>query len=335
MNLSRLLQLGSALIVFAGILIFAGTGLTTGSPTLSKEKTMGKTDNVDIATFAGGCFWCVESAFEGRDGILNVVSGYVGGHVDNPTYKQVSSGITGHAEAVRVTYDPARISYEELLKIFFQQIDPTDGSGSFVDRGSQYRPAVFYHNQDQKTLALAMIKIIEDARVFDEPVATEVVEVSKFYEAEEYHQDYHTKNPIRYKFYRSGSGRDRFITIFWKNSNNNIFTTPEIGVKEDNVQKKQTKVTIPGDAELKEQLTPLQYKVTRQDGTEPAYRNEYWDNIKQGIYVDIISGAPLFSSSDKYDSGTGWPSFTPANRQTRGSGTGRQLIFHAAGGGQE
>ncbi|MCG8637381.1 MAG: peptide-methionine (R)-S-oxide reductase MsrB [Desulfobacterales bacterium] len=269
-----------------------------------------KNNNFDSATFAGGCFWCVESAFEGRNGVIDVVSGYLGGHVDNPTYKQVSSGITGHAEAVRITYDPDRISYEELLKIFFQQIDPTDGSGSFVDRGSQYRPAVFYHNHEQKDQALAMIKKIDDAKIFDDPVATEVVEASKFYKAEDYHQDYHTKNPIRYKFYRSGSGRDRFIENFWENGNNRIFKDAEPAMTDKKAGNRDAGITIPSDEELKQRLTPLQYKVTRQDGTEPAFRNEYWDNKKQGIYVDIISGVPLFSSTDKFKSGTGWPSFT-------------------------
>ncbi len=317
MSFSRLFKFGSAFILIAGLLIFAGTGLTTGSSPLSKETTMKNNENLDTATFAGGCFWCVESAFEGRDGVIDVVSGYVGGHVDNPTYKQVSSGITGHAEAVRITYDPDQISYGELLIIFFQQIDPTDGSGSFVDRGSQYRPAVFYHNQDQKTQARELIKGIETAGIFDEPVATEVVQVSEFYEAEDYHQDYHTKNPVRYKFYRAGSGRDRFIKNFWKNGNNKIFNAAEPAMAEiKNSPRNKAPKIIPSDTELKQQLTPLQYKVTREEGTEPAFSNEYWDNKKQGVYVDVISGIPLFSSKDKFDSGTGWPSFTrPIDKQ--------------------
>ncbi|HCY88419.1 MAG TPA: methionine sulfoxide reductase [Desulfobacteraceae bacterium] len=260
-------------------------------------------ENVEQATFAGGCFWCVESAFEGQDGVLDVVSGYIGGRVENPSYEQVSSGTTGHAEAVRVTFDHSRISYRELLKIFFQQIDPTDGEGSFVDRGSQYRPAVFYHSPEQKKQAIAMIKRIEAARIFNAPLATEVLAASQFFEAEEYHQDYHSKNPIRYKFYRAGSGRDRFIKNFWQNGNNQVFNEPESNTAAPNV-------TLPSDSELKKRLTALQYKVVRQEGTEPAFDNAYWNNKEEGIYVDIVSGIPLFSSEDKFDSGTGWPSFT-------------------------
>ncbi|MCG8617626.1 MAG: peptide-methionine (R)-S-oxide reductase MsrB [Desulfobacterales bacterium] len=287
---------GSIVLAVTGILlVFA----CSGSSTQTKERTMN--DKVELATFAGGCFWCVESAFEGREGVLDVVSGYLGGHVENPTYEQVSSGTTGHAEAVRITFDPARISYRELLKIFFQQIDPTDGEGSFVDRGSQYRPAVFYHSPDQKEQALEMIQRIETARIFNAPLATEVLAASQFYEAEEYHQDYHTKNPIRYKFYRAGSGRDNFIKNFWYNGNNQVFNESELPAP---------KVTIPSDSELKKRLTALQYKVVREEGTEPAFNNAYWNNKAEGIYVDIVSGIPLFSSKDKFDSGTGWPSFT-------------------------
>ena len=287
---------GSIVLAVTGILlVFA----CSGSSTQTKERTMN--DKVELATFAGGCFWCVESAFEGREGVLDVVSGYLGGHVENPTYEQVSSGTTGHAEAVRITFDPVRISYRELLKIFFQQIDPTDGEGSFVDRGSQYRPAVFYHSPDQKEQALEMIQRIETARIFNAPLATEVLAVSQFYEAEEYHQDYHTKNPIRYKFYRAGSGRDNFIKNFWYNGNNQVFNESELPAP---------KVTIPSDSELKKRLTALQYKVVREEGTEPAFNNAYWNNKAEGIYVDIVSGIPLFSSKDKFDSGTGWPSFT-------------------------
>ncbi|MDD9305223.1 MAG: peptide-methionine (R)-S-oxide reductase MsrB [Desulfobacter sp.] len=300
-----LLILFPALILIPGFLIFADTG----SIPKSKEDPM---KNTQIATFAGGCFWCVESAFEGQPGVSDVISGYMGGHVENPSYEQVSQGITGHAEAVRVVFNPEKISYWALLKLFFQQIDPTDELGSFVDRGSQYRPAIFTHSPKQKELALKMIAKINSAKIFDSPVATEVTEASVFYPAEDYHQDYHSKNPIRYKFYRAGSGRDKFIKNVWgKKTNINFFDALPVEQEVSGQSWERLKDRpIPSDEKLKQQLTPLQFKVTRENGTEPAFDNPYWDNKQQGIYVDIISGQPLFSSADKFDSGTGWPSFT-------------------------
>ena len=250
------------------------------------------TKNSETAVFAGGCFWCVESSFEGIDGVSGVISGYTGGHTDNPTYEQVTSGTTGHYEAIKIIFDPDIITYKGLLQIFFQQIDPTDPDGSFVDRGSQYRSAIFYQNNTQKKEAIKVIDKINNSRIFDKPVATQVLEFENFYEAEMYHQDYHKKNPIRYKFYRAGSGRDRFIEKKWK-KDGQIFD-----------------LDVSGEASLKERLTFVQYQVTQKNGTEPPFNNEYWDNKEQGIYVDIISNEPLFSSRDKFVSGTGWPSFT-------------------------
>ncbi len=274
------------LSIFAGILIQIIPAI--GS---NQRRTVMDNKNLEMAIFAGGCFWCIESAFEGYDGVSDVISGYTGGHVVNPTYDQVTSGTTGHYEAVKVSFDPDIISYRDLLKIFFQQIDPTDLSGSFVDRGSQYSFAIFFWNDTQKKEALKTIETINRSKVFNDPVATKVLKFKKFYDAEVYHQDYHKKNPLRYKFYRAGSGRDRFIKKNWEN-NGHIFDSG-----------------ISSEVSLKERLTPLQYKVTQEDGTEPPFDNEYWDNKKQGIYVDIISNEPLFSSQDKFDSGTGWPSF--------------------------
>lgn len=295
--------LSMAFILIGGMLVFANIGLGTKPG----EKLM-KQDKIETATFAGGCFWCVESAFEGLDGVLDVISGYTGGPEENPTYEQVSSGSTGHYEAIQITYDPGIVSYKTLVKLFFQQIDPGDGQGSFVDRGNQYRSAVFFHTENQKIQARELIDLIDRSNIFDKPVATEVIPAATFYKAEEYHQDYHSKNPIRYKFYRAGSGRDNFIKRFWKNGNNKIFeqNTDSPGGKptENNVQ------DLPSEEDLKKRLTPIQYKVTRENGTEPAFKNEYWDNKKPGIYVDIISNKPLFSSTDKFRSGTGWPSFT-------------------------
>lgn len=246
---------------------------------------------LEHATFAGGCFWCMEADFEKTEGVVEVVSGYTGGEVENPTYEQVSSGTTGHLEAVQVSFDPDQISYQELLEVFWRHIDPTDAGGQFVDRGPQYRTAIFYHNEDQRRLAESSKLALEQSGRFDRPIVTEILPLRKFYPAEDYHQDYYRKHPIRYRFYRLGSGRDQFLQRIWQDKHEKPYVKPD-------------------SETLRKQLTPLQYQVTQENGTEPPFRNEYWDNKREGIYVDIVSGEPLFSSLDKFDSGTGWPSFT-------------------------
>lgn len=269
-------------------------------------------NQLNTATFAGGCFWCIASAFDNTKGIEQVISGYMGGDVDNPTYEYVCTGSTGHAEVVQVHFDPNVISYQELLKIFFSQINPTDAGGSFLDRGSQYRSAVFYHTQEQKQLALEAIQRINDSKMFDKPVVTEVQEAVEFFPAEDYHQDYHKKNPVQYKYYSFGSGRKSFVNQVWNENSLKIFDGIVSKQKGTSTQTEQGKATpdIPDDETLKKKLTPLQYKVTRENATEPPFKNEFWDNKQEGIYVDVISGTPLFSSKDKFDSGCGWPSFS-------------------------
>jgi peptide methionine sulfoxide reductase msrA/msrB len=253
----------------------------------------------DTATFAGGCFWCTEADFEKVEGVIEVISGYTGGHKENPTYDQVSAGKTGHVEAVQVVYDPEKVSYKELLRFFWRHVDPTDPGGQFVDRGSQYRSAIFYHNEEQRRLAEKSKEELSKSGRFDKPIVTEILKFSKFYKAEDYHQDYYKNHSIRYKYYRFASGRDQFLKKIWGN--------PKSAEKKVPADKKYSKLT---EEELKKKLTPLQYQVTQEEGTEPAFNNEYWNNKREGIYVDIVSGEPLFSSLDKYESGTGWPSFT-------------------------
>lgn len=238
----------------------------------------------ELATFAGGCFWCMVTPFEELPGIVGIVSGYTGGHTVNPTYQEVCTDTTGHAEAVQITFEPDMFPYEELLELFWRQIDPTDAGGQFCDRGTSYRTAIFYHSEAQRQAAEASKQKLQESGRFDRPIVTPIVPASEFYPAEEYHQDYHKKNPLRYKMYRRGSGRDDFLKEHWN--------------------------TDKDKAELKERLTPMQWKVTQENGTEPAFRNEYWDNHREGLYVDIVSGEPLFSSRDKFDSGCGWPSFS-------------------------
>lgn len=252
--------------------------------------------NPKIATLAGGCFWCSESDLEKLPGVEKVISGYTGGTRENPTYEEVSAGGTGHVEAVQVYYDPARVSYEKLLEAFWRHIDPTDPGGQFADRGSQYRSVIFYHDEEQKQVAERSREALNKSGRFAKPVATEIQAFARFYPAEDYHQDYYKKNPLRYQYYRHGSGRDQFLKKAWE--------------KETNPTEKAGRFQKPDQAELKKKLTALQYKVTQEEGTEPPFNNELWDNKKEGIYVDVVSGEPLFSSRDKYDSGTGWPSFT-------------------------
>ena len=239
------------------------------------------------ATFAGGCFWCVESTFSPLPGVKKVVSGYIGGHTENPTYEEVSTGTTGHIEAIEITYDPTLISYEKLLDVYWKEIDPTDADGQFADRGSQYKPAVFYHSEEQKLAAENSKSKLDKSKHFSKPIQVAILAATKFYPAEDYHQEYYKKNPVHYNLYRAGSGREKFLEKTWGD-------LKKIFNKDD----------------LKKKLTPLQYKVTKENATEPAFNNEYWDNKEAGLYVDVITGEPLFSSKDKFDSGCGWPSFT-------------------------
>lgn len=242
------------------------------------------TSNRELATFAGGCFWCMVSPFEELPGIYGIVSGYTGGHTANPTYEEVCSNRTGHYEAVQIAFDPSVFPYRKLLELFWQQIDPTDEGGQFHDRGDSYRTAIFYHTEEQRQEAEASKLALEQSGRFAKPIVTAILPAAPFYPAEDYHQQYHKKNPAHYRRYRKGSGREDFIERHWSGPAN----------KE----------------ELQKRLTPIQYEVTQNNGTERPFTGEYWDNEADGIYVDIVSGEPLFSSRDKYDAGCGWPSFT-------------------------
>jgi peptide-methionine (S)-S-oxide reductase len=167
------------------------------------------------ATFAGGCFWCMQPAFDGVPGVLSTTVGYSGGHTENPTYHEVGSGTTGHAESIEIVYDPKKVSYSDLLRIFWRNVDPTDGDGQFCDRGDQYRSAIFYHDEEQKRLAEESKKEAAKALRVRGPIVTQIVAASQFYPAEDYHQSYYRKNPIRYRFYRYHCGRDQRLEAVW------------------------------------------------------------------------------------------------------------------------
>ncbi|TCN95492.1 peptide methionine sulfoxide reductase msrA/msrB [Vibrio crassostreae] len=275
--------------------------------TMDKTADSGKNE---IATLAGGCFWCTESDLEKLTGVTDVISGYSGGELENPTYKQVSSGKSGHIEVINVTYNPDLVSYEQVLDQFFRHIDPTDNKGSFVDRGPQYRPAIFYHNQEQKDVAQNFMMEIDKAKIFGAPLKTELIKFEKFWPAEGYHQDYYKKSKVRYNYYRYASGRDQYLDkIFGDDRKENPQTIRQIIDSKNATANAKTYVK-PSNAEIKAKLTSLQYDVTQDDATERPFDNKYWDNKQEGIYVDIVTGEPLFSSKDKYKSGTGWPSFT-------------------------
>ncbi len=292
-NILNILLTGIMLVFVVTACKRAESGQPAGGDDMAKgEKAL------KVATFAGGCFWCTESDFEKAPGVVKVISGYSGGTKENPTYQEVSSGSTGHVEAVQVYYDPSRITYEGLLDAFWKHIDPTDPGGQFVDRGSQYRSVIFYRDEEQKQLAERSKEALGKSGKFSKPIVTEIIPFTKFYEAEEYHQDYYKKNPLRYKFYRYNSGRDQFLKKVWGKDMETVKPGDEKAYQK------------PDEGTLRKKLTSLQYEVTQKNGTERPFQNEYWENKREGIYVDIVSGESLFSSLDKYDSGTGWPSFT-------------------------
>ncbi|WP_081881102.1 peptide-methionine (R)-S-oxide reductase MsrB [Ghiorsea bivora] len=272
-------------LISIALLLLTLPTFITAKDDMAKGSMMGTMSNTEKAIFAGGCFWCMEKPFEQLDGVKSVVSGYSTGNIKNPTYQNYMSG--GHLEVVEITYNPAQTSYEKLLDVFWHQIDPTDAGGQFVDRGYAYTTGIFYLNEKQHSLAEASKAKIEASGVFSKPIVTPIKPAQTFYMAETYHQDYYKKNPLRYWYYRKGSGRDQYLDKIWG--------------KDRGEHKKM--------ADLKDKLTPLQYEVTQEEGTEPPFNNAYWDNKEAGIYVDIVSGEPLFSSKDKFKSGTGWPSF--------------------------
>lgn len=228
-----------------------------------------------LATFAGGCFWCMVKPFDEYEGVESVISGYTGGYTQNPTYEDVCTDLTGHIEAIQITFDDEIISYKELLDIYWSVIDPTQVGGQFADRGHHYKTVIFYNDENQRKEAEKSKEELGQSGLYNKPIATEIRKAETFYEAEHYHQYYYKKNPENYNRYYQGSGRAKHIEKVWAKKN----------------------------------LTPLQYEVTQNSATEPPFDNEYYDNFEAGIYVDIINGEPLFASKDKFESGCGWPSF--------------------------
>jgi peptide methionine sulfoxide reductase msrA/msrB len=256
------------------------------------SNSLGETETMQKATFAGGCFWCMVKPFDQFDGVISVTSGYTGGTVPNPAYKTVCGGKTGHVEAVQIIFDPKKISYEQLLTLFWRQIDPTDDGGQFNDRGLSYRTAIFYHNEEQKRFAEASRDALEKEKRFSKPVVTKILPVAEFYKAETEHQNFYKTNPEHYERYVKNSGRLHFQTKNWD---------------KNHLDRK----------ELQKRLTKIQFDVTQNSATEPAFRNEYWNNHAEGIYVDIVDGTPLFTSKDKFDSNCGWASFSKPITDTK------------------
>src|SRR5512133_2277629 len=263
--------------------------------------------NEQTAVFSGGCFWGIQAVFQHVKGVMNAVSGYAGGDANSARYDRVSEGNTGHAESVRVTFDPAQVSYEQLLNVFFAIAhDPTQLNYQGPDHGPQYRSAIWYTSEQQKAAAQSYIAQLTKAKVWSRPIVTQVSPLGAFYAAEGYHQDYATLHPDQP--YIAINDAPKVSQL--KKQFPALYRETPVLVSDNQKETKMREYTKPSDAELKKKLTAMQYEVTQHERTEPPFRNEYWNNHDAGIYVDVVTGEPLFSSLDKFESGTGWPSFT-------------------------
>lgn len=291
--------------IFAVIVIAAGIVLWgKNNQPQNQKKLLASQESIVLA---GGCFWCIEAAFQEEFGILDAVSGYTGGAAHTADYRNVVTGSTEHREAVQVDYDSAKISTDQILDIFWSSIDPTDNGGQFADRGYQYTTAIYYINSAQEKTARDSIARLESSQLFDQDIVTEILPLTDFYPAEEYHQDYYKKSSDHYKAYEQGSGRAGFTEETWaRDAALEFFQTdytPTIVPRGDyNYTDEEIEI-------LLENLDPLAYHVVAENGTEQPFNNLYWNNKADGIYVDVVTGEALFSSTHKYDSGTGWPAF--------------------------
>lgn len=298
------------------VMSFSVAAAADTETTLDAKKSV-QSENRASAILAGGCFWCVESDMEKAPGVVKVISGYSGGRTQNPTYENYASG--GHREVVFVLYDPQQITYAGLVEYLIKHIDPTNRRGQFNDRGLQYSPAVYYESEQEKADAERVIEEIDRLKIYRGKIGVAVEPREEFWPAEEYHQDYHHKNAVKYNFFRAASGRDAFVTSHWgarasilelAGSRPEAFAESEAANSDyAPAEKSWVDFRKPSPLELKQKLSPIQYKVTQEEGTEPAFRNPLWNNKAEGIYVDVVSGEPLFSSLAKFESGTGWPSF--------------------------
>jgi peptide methionine sulfoxide reductase msrA/msrB len=269
-------------------------------------------ESYEMITLAGGCFWCTEAYFQEENGIIDAVSGYAGGEESNASYLSVAKGTTKHREAVQITYDRNIISTEKVLDIYWSHIDPTNTEGQFADIGFHYTSAIFFQNEEQGAVARDSKMRLQKSGVFDKPIATEILAFTTFFKAEEYHQDYYKKASDHYERYKKGSGRAGFVEDTWAKDAAIRFLQSEQTetISKNDVSKKSDyDYTEEEIAELLKNLDPLAYHVVAENGTESPFDNAYWDNKADGIYVDKVTGKPLFSSTHKYDSGTGWPSF--------------------------
>ena len=313
---TTIIFLGGVIVLVAGGLL-VHSQVTKMAVTSPAEEIVSETapDSGEraVITLAGGCFWCSEAFFQEAPGVVDAISGYAGGTADTATYIQVSTGQTQHRESVQVSYDPARITVDEILDIYWSHIDPTDNKGQFADRGFQYTTAIFYSSEEQKRAAEASKQALADSGLFTDPIATLILPYTTFFPAEEYHQDYYKKSADHYERYKKASGRTDFIEENWAKEAALEFLKAENEKGETDSPAATIYTTRTyTDAEIEtglKKLSPEAYKVVAEEGTEPPFKNAYFDNKEAGIYVDVVTGRPLFSSAQKYDSGTGWPSF--------------------------